>query len=149
AVFLFLTPSVSAFWFLFLFSVFALSSRGHTRTMLILVAAATVGIIVRVAHGAATPFGWQILVHWLMIGTATLISGLGMGYLATREREHLARQQFLDKVTRLLQFDRGLAESIRQALGEIALAFNSEQACLAIRDEDLERLFVWKVRPSE
>lgn len=149
AVFLVLTPSVSAFWFLLLFSVFALSSRGKTRTMLIVVCAATVGIIARVANSVADPFGWHSLIHWLMIGTATLISGLGMGYLGAREREHLARQQFLEKVTRLLQFDRGLAESIRQALGEIALAFNCEQACLAIREEDLERLFVWKVRPSE
>ena len=149
AVFLVLTPSVSAFWFLLLFSVFALSSRGKTRTMLIVVGAATVGIIARVANSVADPFGWHSLIHWLMIGTATLISGLGMGYLGAREREHLARQQFLEKVTRLLQFDRGLAESIRQALGEIALAFHCEQACLAIREEDLERLFVWKVRPSE
>jgi signal transduction histidine kinase len=149
AVFLYLTPSVSAFWFLLLFSVFALSSRGKTRTMLILVSAAAVGIIARVANSVADPFEWHSLIHWLMIGTATLISGLGMGYLGAREREHLARQQFLEKVTRLLQFDRGLAESIRQALGEIALAFNCEQACLAIREEDLERLFVWKVRPSE
>jgi signal transduction histidine kinase len=149
AVFLFLTPSVSAFWFLLLFSVFALSSRGKTRTMLLLVAAATVGIIVRVANAVAEPFGLHSLLHWLMIGAGTLISGLGMGYLAAREREHLARQQFLEKITRLLQFDRGLAESIRQALGEIALAFNCEQACLAIREEDLERIFVWKVRPSE
>ncbi|MGA8145541.1 MAG: histidine kinase [Candidatus Acidiferrales bacterium] len=149
AVFLFLTPSVSAFWFLLLFSVFALSSRGNTRTMLILVGAATVGIITRVANSVAEPFGWHNLIHWLMIGTGTLISGLGMGYLGAREREHVARQQFLEKVTRLLQFDRGLAESIRQALGEIALAFNCEQSCLAIREEDLERLFVWKVRPSE
>jgi signal transduction histidine kinase len=148
-VFLFLTPSVSAFWFLLLFSVFALSSRGSTRMMLVLVSAATVGIIARVANSAADPFGWHSLMHWLMIGIGTLISGLGMGYLGAREREHLARQQFLEKVTRLLQFDRGLAESIRQALGEIALAFNCEQACLAIREEDLERLFVWKVRPSE
>jgi signal transduction histidine kinase len=149
AVFLFLTPSVSAFWFLLLFSVFALSSRGRTRTMLIVVCAAALGIIARVANSVADPFEWHSLIHWLMIGTATLISGLGMGYLGARERQHLARQQFLEKVTRLLQFDRGLAESIRQALGEIAVAFNCEQACLAIREEDLERLFVWKVRPSE
>jgi signal transduction histidine kinase len=149
AVFLFLTPSVSAFWFLLLFSVFALSSRGRTRTMLVVVCAAAIGIIARVANSVADPFEWHSLIHWLMIGTATLISGLGMGYLGAREREHLARQQFLEKVTRLLQFDRGLAESIRQALGEIAIAFNCEQACLAIREEDLERLFVWKVRPSE
>ena len=149
AVFLFLTPSVSAFWFLLLFSVFALSSRGNSRTMLVLVAAATVGVIVRVANSAPEPLEWHSLLHWLMLGTGTLISGLGMGYLGAREREHLARQQFLEKVTRLLQFDRGLAESIRQALGEIAVAFRCEQACLAIREEDLERLFVWKVRPSE
>ena len=148
-VFLFLTPSVSAFWFLLLFSVFALSSLGNSRTMLVLVAAATIGVIVRVANSVPEPLEWHSLLHWLILGAGTLISGLGMGYLGAREREHLARQQFLEKVTRLLQFDRGLAESIRQALGEIAVSFRCEQACLAIREEDLERLFVWKVRPSE
>lgn len=148
-VFLFLTPSVSAFWFLLLFSVFALSSLGNSRTMLVLVAAATIGVIIRVANSVPEPLEWHSLLHWLILGLGTLISGLGMGYLGAREREHLARQQFLEKVTRLLQFDRGLAESIRQALGEIAVSFRCEQACLAIREEDLERLFVWKVRPSE
>src|SRR5579862_2963869 len=34
AVFVYLTPSVSAFWFLFLFAVFALATRGNTRAML-------------------------------------------------------------------------------------------------------------------
>jgi signal transduction histidine kinase len=72
-----------------------------------------------------------------------------MGFLGAREREHLDRQQFIEKVTGLLQFDRGLTESIRQALGEVALEFECEQACLAIRDDELERLFVWKVRPNE
>ena len=148
-VFLFLTPSVSAFWFLLLFSVFALSSLGNSRTMLVLVAAATIGVIVRVANSVPEPLEWHSLLHWLILAAGTLISGLGMGYLGAREREHLGRQQFLEKVTRLLQFDRGLAESIRQALGEIAVSFRCEQACLAIREEDLERLFVWKVRPNE
>ena len=80
-----------------------------------------------------------------------VISGLGMGFLGAREREHLERQQFLEKVARLLlQFDRGLTESVRQALGEIALAFECEQACLQrFRDEELERLFVWKIHPSD
>jgi signal transduction histidine kinase len=149
AVFLFVTPSVSAFWFLLLFSAFALSSRGNSQMTFVLVGAATIGVIVRVANSVPEPRDWHSLLHWLMLGAGTLISGLGMGYLGAREREHLARQQFLEKVTRLLQFDRGLAESIRQALGEIALGFRCEQACLAIREEDLERLFVWKVRPSE
>jgi signal transduction histidine kinase len=147
AVFLFLTPTVSAWWFLFLFVVFALATQGDTRLMLALVIVATAGIIFRVAMMELS--GWSGAWHWLTIGLGTLISGLGMGFLGAREREHLERQQFLEKVSRLLQFDRGLTESVRQALGEIALAFECEQACLAIRDEELERLFVWKIHPSD
>jgi signal transduction histidine kinase len=147
AGFLYLTPSVSAFWFLFLFTVFALATRGKKRAIAALVSGATAGVILRVALGG--PFRWASVWHWLAIGLGTVVSGLGMGYLGTREREHLARQQFLEKVTGLLRFDRGLTESIRQALGELALEFDCEQACLAFRDDDLERLFVWKIRPND
>ena len=147
AAFLFLTPSVSAFWFLFLFAVFALAMKESSRVMFILVAASTGGIIVRVA--AADGFGWHSVTHWIAVGAGTIVSGLGMAFLGARERQHLEQQQFLEKVSRLLQFDRGLAESIRQALGEMCLAFDCQEGCLAIRDEDLDRLFVWKVRPSD
>jgi signal transduction histidine kinase len=147
AAFLYLTPSVSAFWFLFLFTVFALATRGMNQAVLSLVGGATLGVIARVA--LAGPFRWPSVWHWLAIGFGTVISGLGMGFLGAREREHLSRQQFLEKVTGLLRFDRGLTESIRQALGELALEFDCEQACLAFRDEELERLFVWKIRPND
>src|ERR1700689_3831700 len=147
AVFVYLTPSVSAFWFLFLFTVFALATRGNSRAMLALVGVATVGIIARVAF--EQPFRWESIWHWIAIGSGTLVSGLCMGFLGTREREHLARQEFLEKITGLLQFDHGLAESIRQVLGELALTFDCEQACLAILDDELERLFVWRVRTGE
>jgi signal transduction histidine kinase len=145
--FLFLTPSVFAFWFLFLFVVFSLATRGNQRAMLVLVGAATVGVVVQLAWKDA--FVLQAAPHWAVIGFGTLVSGLGMGFLGAREREHLSRQQFLQKLSRLLQFDRGLTESVRQALGELAIAFECEQACLAIRDEELERLFVWKVRSND
>jgi signal transduction histidine kinase len=147
AVFLFLTPSVSAWWFLFLFVVFALATQGNSRAMLGLVSVASVGIIFRMA--VTDPLHWRGFWHWLSIGVGTVISGLGMGFLGAREREHLERQQFLEKTTGLLQFDRGLTESVRQALGEVALEFECEQACLAIRDEELERLFVWKIQPNQ
>jgi signal transduction histidine kinase len=147
AAFLVLTPSLAAWWFLFLFVVFALSTRGNSRAMLALVCAATAGIIIRIA--ATESFAMRSAWHWLAIGLATLISGLGMGFLGARERQHLERQQFLEKLSQLLQFDRGLTESVRQALGEIAETFGCEQSCLAIRDEELERLFVWKIHPNE
>ncbi|MDE3168611.1 MAG: sensor histidine kinase [Acidobacteriota bacterium] len=145
--FLYLTPSVSAFWFLFLFTVFALATRGDSRAMFALVGVATAGIILRVA--VEDSFRWQSTWHWIALGLGTIVSGLGMGFLGAREREHLGRQQFLEKITGLLRFDRGLTESIRQALGELVLAFDCEQGCLAVRDDELERLFVWKVRPCE
>jgi signal transduction histidine kinase len=147
AVFIYLTPSVSAFWFLFLFTVFALATRGNSRAMLALVGVATVGITARVAFEQS--FRWESIWHWIAIGSGTLVSGLCMGFLGAREREHLARQEFLEKVTGLLQFDHGLTESIRQVLGELAVTFECEQACLAILEDELERLFVWKVRPGE
>jgi signal transduction histidine kinase len=147
AAFLYLTPSISAFWFLFLFAVFALATRGNTNAMLVLVGVATAAIIVRVA--VEESFHWQSGWRWVAIGMGTLVSGLGMGYLGAREWEHLSRRQFLEKITGRLQFDRGLNESIRQTLGELGLAFDSEQACLAILDDELERLFVWKVRPTD
>jgi signal transduction histidine kinase len=143
AAFLYLTPSVSAFWFLFLFTVFALATRGNMSALLVLVGVATVAIIVRVA--VEEPFRWQSIGHWVVIGIGTLVSGLGMGFLGAREQQHIARQQFQERITGLLQFERGLNESIRKMLGELTLAFKCERACLAIRDDELERLFIWKV----
>jgi signal transduction histidine kinase len=147
AAFLYLTPSVSSFWFLFLFAVFALANRGSEKATLALVFAATAGIIFRVA--LTDLFRWRSVWHWLAIGLGTIVSGLGMGFLGAREREHLARQQFLERITGHLEFDRGLTESIRQALGELTREFECEQACLAFRDDELERLFVWRMRQSD
>ncbi|HEV3482301.1 MAG TPA: sensor histidine kinase [Candidatus Acidoferrales bacterium] len=143
AAFLYLTPSVSAFWFLSLFTVFALATRGNMSALLVLVGVATVAIIVRVA--VEEPFRWQSIGHWVVIGIGMLVSGLGMGFLGAREQQHIARQQFLERITGLLQFERGLNESIRKILGELMLCFKCERACLAIRDDELERLFIWKV----
>ena len=72
-----------------------------------------------------------------------------MGYLGAREREHLARQQFLEKVTRLLQFDRGFAESIRQALGEIALASTASRPAWPSERKSSSASSFGRVRPSE
>jgi signal transduction histidine kinase len=146
-LFLVLTPSASAFWFLFLFSVFALATRGKTRAVPALVSVATAGVLLRV--GLTQTFHWQSVWHWVVIAIGMLVSGLGMGFLGAREREHLSRQRFLEKITGVLEFERGLTESIRQALGELTEEFDCEMACLAVRDEELERIFVWKVRRGD
>jgi signal transduction histidine kinase len=146
-IFLVLTSSASAFWFLFLFSVFALATRGNSRAVPALVGVATAGALIRV--GLGQEFHWQSVWHWVVIAIGMLVSGVGMGFLGAREREHLSRQQFLEKITAVLDFNRGLTESVRQALGELLLEFHCEEACLAVRDDELERLFVWRVRLGE
>src|SRR5579863_233284 len=79
-VFVYLTPSVSAFWFLFLFTVFALATRGNSRAMLAMVGIATVGIIARVA--VEQPFRWQSVWHWIAIGSGTLVPGCAWAFSA-------------------------------------------------------------------
>jgi signal transduction histidine kinase len=147
AIFFFMTPSVSAFWFLFLFAAFALGNRGNARFMLFAVIGATAAVILRVA--LADPGLSLGIGHWIAIGLGTLVSGLSMGFLAAREREHLARQQFLEKINGLLQYDHGLAESIRSLLKELASSFHCRQACIAVRDDEIERLFVWRFAAGE
>ena len=147
AAFSCLTSSISAVWFLFLLTVFALATGGNSRMVVAFVVAVSAAITLHVAR--ADPLHWQSVWRWFAIGMGTLVSGLGVGLLGAREREHFMRHQFLERITGHLQFDRGLTESLRQALGELALGFECEKACLAVRDDDLERLFVWTVSPGE
>ena len=146
-IFLLFTPSISAWWFLFLFVVFTLATQQRTATVRAFVLLAALALAVRVV---ATHL---LTLHQALIGAGvalgTLLSGYGMAFLASRQAEQAERHRFLEKLSGQLHFDRGLTESVRQALGEIALAFHCEQACLAIRDEELERLFVWKVHPND
>jgi signal transduction histidine kinase len=147
AAFSCLTSSITAIWFLFLLTVFALATGGNSRTVVAFVAAVSAATTLHVA--LADPLHWQSFWRWFAIGMGTLVSGLGVGLLGAREREHFVRHQFLERITGHLQFDRGLTESVRQALGELALGFECEKVCLAVRDDDLERLFVWTVSPGE
>jgi signal transduction histidine kinase len=66
--------------------------------------------------------------------------------LGGRERRHMAREELLERLSGMLQVEQGLAESIRRLLDELSRAFDCEQAYLIYRDEDMERLFVWKIR---
>ena len=103
----------------------------------------------RVAHGRGpVSLAERLALAGHRPGTDRFRTGYGIS--SARERgEHLAHQQFFEKITGHLQFDRGLTESIRLVLGELAVAFECEQACLAVQDDELDRLFVWRVCQSD
>jgi len=141
------TPSVIAFNVIFVFVVYALAVRGNSRVAFAVTALATAALIVRLA--LAESLRPASIWRWSAMALGMVVTGLGSGAFGARERQQIAQQSFLERITGVLRFEHGLTESLRQLLGELALAFGCEQACLAARDEDLERIFIWRVRPSD
>jgi signal transduction histidine kinase len=147
AAYLVLTPSVVSFWFLYLFAVFAVGFYWGLRRAVPLAGVVTLALLVRTAirgavHGPA-------VVSWVALAAGTFAAGAGLAFLGERNRRHAAEHDFLARLTGLLDVDRGVAESLRLILSEMARVFTCEVAYLVFRDADLERIFVWKVRPGE
>ncbi len=61
----------------------------------------------------------------------------------------MAEQEFLTQLTGLLDVDRGMAESLRLILNELVRAFDCDEAILAFRDSELDRIFVWRLRAGD
>jgi signal transduction histidine kinase len=72
-----------------------------------------------------------------------------MSFLGSRQRRHAAEQEFLAHLTGLLEVDRGMAESLRLVLNELVQAFECDEAILAFRDSELDRIFVWRLSAGD
>jgi signal transduction histidine kinase len=147
AVFLVLTRSVVAFWFLYLFVALASGIRWGTRRSIFLAGFVTLALLIRTAING--PLAWEQMVSWIALSTGTFAAGVGMSFLGSRQRRHATEQETLAMLTRQLEVDRGMAESLRLLLGELVAAFNCEEAMLAFRDSDIERIFVWKHKAGD
>lgn len=165
AVFVALTPSLAAFWFFYLFSVFALAARARPSATApyrigprnlftsdggLVSAGAAIACVVRtvwlaptapVEVPAAHPAG---NLRWVGIAVGTYLAGLCAAWLGTRERSAASEEELLAKILSMVRVDKGLAESVRLVLSELAREFDCEYALLAICDEEVERLFTWK-----
>jgi len=147
AVFLVLSHSVVAFWFVFLFVELAAGIRWGTRRSVILGGVVTFALLIRTAING--PLAWEEMVSWIALATGTFFAGAGMSFLGSRQRRHAADQEFLAHLTGQLEVDRGMAESLRLVLNELVQAFECEEAILAFRDTELERIFVWRLRAGD
>lgn len=147
AAFLIITPSVVAFWFLYLFVAFAAGIDWGLRRAVILAGLVTLALLVRtVIQG---PVHWPVILSWVGLVTGTFAAGAGVGFLGERHRRHAAEHEFLAQLTSLLQVDQGLTESLRLVLRELTGGFACEEALVAFCDAELERIFVWRVRASD
>ena len=147
AVFLLLTHSVVAFWFVYLFVALAAGIRWGMRRSVILAGVVTLALLVRTAMYG--PLAWEAMFSWVALSTGTFAAGAGMSFLGSRQRRHAAEQEFLAHLTGLLEVERGVAESLRLVLNELVRVFDCDEAILAFRDSELERIFVWRLRAGD
>jgi signal transduction histidine kinase len=147
AVFLVLTRSVVAFWFVYLFVALASGIRWGTRRSILLAGIVTLALLIRTAMNG--PLAWDQMLSWIALSTGTFAAGAGISFLGSRQRRHATEQEFLAQLTGQLEVDRGMAESLRLVLGELVRTFDCEEAILAFRDIDIERIFVWKLRAGD
>jgi signal transduction histidine kinase len=146
-VFLVLSHSVVAFWFVYVFVALAAGIRWGLRKSVLLAGLVTLALLVRTAeHG---PLAWEVMFSWIALATGTFAAGAGMAFLGSKQRRHAAEREFLAQLTGLLEVNRGMAESLRLILTELVRAFDCKEALMAFRDNELERIFVWKLRAGD
>jgi signal transduction histidine kinase len=147
AAFLILTKSVVAFWFLYLFVSLAVGIRWRMRSSVMFAGVVTFALLVRTAmHGS---LAWENVLPWIALSVGTFGAGVGAAFLGSRQHRHVAEQEFLAQIAGLLEVDRGMAESLRLVLEELIRAFDCDEAILAFRDSELDRIFVWKLRAGD
>lgn len=145
-VFLVLTPAVVPFWFLYLYVSYSAAVRWDLRRAVVLAGAATLALLLREALRDAMT--WAHVASWVPLVAGTFAAGVGIALLGNRQRQHALEYEFLSRLAGKLQVERGLAESVRLLLDKLARTFYCQEAVLVFRDMELERIFVWCVRPG-
>ena len=144
-VFLLLTKSVAAFWFVYLFVALAAGIRWGLERSILLAGGVTMAVLLRATfHGG---FGWMEVLSWVALVAGTFTGGVGLSFMGYRNRMHASEHDFLVRLTALLHVEKGVAESLRLLLGELASGFDCEKGIFAFRDAELERIFVWTAVP--
>ncbi|MFZ0922189.1 MAG: histidine kinase, partial [Candidatus Acidiferrales bacterium] len=156
AVFIALTPSLSSFWFFYLFGVFAMATRGRKNgpssyrsrpgslfmsDAALVSCGAAIASVVRAVWLAPTGAG---VLQWIGLAAATYLAGLCVAWLGIRERTIVVEDGFIELLLGMIRVEKGLGESVRLLLSELAREFDCQCAVLVICDEEIERLFTWK-----
>lgn len=108
-------------------------------TTVLAVTALVAAVLVRIGHGllVADRADWSVLAAPVAVALA--------GALGRLQRSQMDERAFLARLVSALQFERGLAESLRLALNELTEFFHCQEAVLAFYDRSLERIFSWRV----
>src|SRR6266852_1528273 len=138
--FMYLSPSSVPVWFPYLFLCYAAGIFWGLDAALPLAGALSLLLVLLTAHRGEIQ--WMRVVAWLGLTGGTFAGGAGLAFLGDRSRRFASESEFFSRIVGTLQVDQGLAESLRLLLDELATAFLVEEALLAYRDLDLERIFL-------
>jgi signal transduction histidine kinase len=143
-IFMYLSPSTVPAWFPYLFVCYAAGVRWGLRAAIPLAAALSLSLVYLTAfHGEMR---WPRVISWIGLTVGTFASGAGLAFLGDRGRKVDIENEFSSRIAATMQVDQGLAECLRLLLDELATAFQAEEALLAYRDSDLERIFLWHLK---
>jgi signal transduction histidine kinase len=146
-VFLLLTNSAAAFWFVYLFVALAAGIRWGLERSILLAGGVTLAVLFRVTLKGG--FGWIEVFSWVALVAGTFTGGVGLSFMGYRTRMHSSEHDFLARLTATLHAEKGVAESLRLVLEELARGFDCERGIFAFRDAELERIFVWTAVPGD
>jgi signal transduction histidine kinase len=148
-IFLYLSPEVLPAWFLLFFVAFSAGYRWNLRSSLLLSFGLLLLAIALEMHRTGLTDGSRTVIYSLPFFGATFLGVSGMAFLGDRNRRFAWQQEFLARLSTTMHVELGLAESLRLLLEDIATEFQSEEALLAYRDADLERIFLWRLKSGE
>ena len=146
-ILLYINPFSVALWFPYLFLCYASGCRWGLSSAIPVAGVLSLALVMRTA--LETHAGWMRAFGWMALVAITFAAGGGLAFLGDLSRRYVAENEFLSRVTATMQVDQGLAESLRLLLDELANAFRTEEAMLAFRDVDLERIFLWRLKAGE
>jgi signal transduction histidine kinase len=146
-VLIYISPTSVPVWFPYLFVCWVAGMRWGLRAAIPL--AGALALIMVLLTAVKGEIGWMRVLAWVLLVGGTFAGGAALAMLADRSRHFASQNDFFSRITATLQVDQGLAESLRLLLDELARAFDVDEALLAYRDTDLERIFVWRLKSGE
>jgi signal transduction histidine kinase len=145
--FLVISPSTVPAWFPYLFVCYVAGNRWGLGSAFPLAGLLSLELVLLTA--VKGEIHWMRVAAWIGLVGATFAAGAGLAFLGDRNRQFAAHNEFFSRITATMQVDQGLAECLRLFLDELARAFHAEEALLAYRDTDLERIFLWRLKCGE
>jgi signal transduction histidine kinase len=145
--FMYVSPSTAPVWLPYLFVCYVAGIRWGFRPAFHLAGVLALALIALTAHHGEVR--WMRVAAWLGLVGATFAAGASIAFLGDRSRRFAAQNELFSRITATMQVEQGLAESLRLFLNELTTAFRSEEALLAYRDADLERIFLWRLKAGD